>query len=428
MSFRLRLSLSFSLLWLLFLVGALYLAGQGVERALRGHLEATLLEDAKRAAEAYRKGQTGTLLTTGGVYLHLYAEDGEALILTQEAHRLPPEALKEVGKVPRVIWQGGFAAALVRTPLGLHPSQPSPFGALILALTQDTAPIDLAQKALRQALLEAFFLLFPLGTALVYLTARLTARPLEEAAEEIARRNPERLDPVPLNLPKDEFGRMVEAVNSLLFALKEAKEKERAFLAEASHELRTPLTVLLGHLDRLRRNPQDLEALRTMEATAERMRRLVEDLLSLARGEAERTLNPHIVDLKALAEEAAREYGVAFQGEALEVLGDPDRLLQMLRNLIANGVRAAGREGVWVRLKREGGNALLEVEDHGPGIPEDLLPRLFERFARGPGGGTGLGLAIAQAIARAHGGEITVESQPGLTLFRVRLPLLEEEA
>lgn len=416
MSFRLRLFLSFSLLWLLFLVGALYLAGQGVERALKGHLEATLLEDAKRAAEAYRKGQTGALLTTGGVYLHLYAEDGEALVLTQEAHRLPPEALKGVGEAPRVTWQRGFAAALVRTPLGL------------LALTQDTAPIDLAQKALRRALLEAFFLLFPLGMALVYLTARFTARPLEEAAREIARRNPERLDPVPLNLPKDEFGRMVEAVNRLLLALKEAKEKERAFLAEASHELRTPLTVLLGHLDRLGRNPQDPEALGTARATAERMRRLVEDLLSLARGEAERTLNPHIVDLKALAEEAAREYGVAFQGEALEVLGDPDRLLQMLRNLIANGVRAAGREGVWVRLRREGENALLEVEDHGPGIPEDLLPRLFERFARGPGGGTGLGLAIAQAIAKAHGGKITVESQPGRTLFRVRLPLLEEEA
>ncbi|WP_243030628.1 sensor histidine kinase [Thermus altitudinis] len=416
MSFRLRLFLSFSLLWLLFLVGALYLAGQGVERALRGHLEATLLEDAKRAAEAYRKGQTGALLTTGGVYLHLYAEDGEALVLTQEAHRLPPEALKGVGEAPRVTWQRGFAAALVRTPLGL------------LALTQDTAPIDLAQKALRQALLEAFFLLFPLGMALVYLTARLTAKPLEEAAREIARRNPERLDPVPLNLPKDEFGRMVEAVNGLLFALKEAKEKERAFLAEASHELRTPLTVLLGHLDRLGRNPQDPEALRTARATAERMRRLVEDLLSLARGEAEWALNPHIVDLQALAEEAAREYGVAFQGEALEVLGDPDRLLQMLRNLIANGVRAAGREGVRVRLRREGEDALLEVEDHGPGIPEELLPRLFERFARGPGGGTGLGLAIAQAIAKAHGGEITVESQPGRTLFRVRLPLLEEEA
>jgi len=225
MSFRFRLFLSFSLLWLLFLVGALYLAGRGVEKALRGHLEATLLEDAKRAAEAYRKGQTGTLLTTGGVYLHLYAEDGVPLLLTREDHRLPQEALRGVGETPKASWQKGFAAALARTPLGL------------LALTQDTASIELALSALRQALLEAFFLLFPLGVLLVYLTARLAASPLERAAREIAGRSPERLDPVPLRLPKDEFGRMVEAVNGLLMALKEAKEKEQAFLAEASHEL-----------------------------------------------------------------------------------------------------------------------------------------------------------------------------------------------
>ncbi|MCX7850760.1 HAMP domain-containing sensor histidine kinase [Thermus sp.] len=416
LSFRLRLFLSFSLLWLLFLVGALYLAGRGVERALRGHLEATLLEDAARAAEAYRKGQAGTLLPTGGVYLHLYAEDGEALVLTRGEHRLPKEALRGVGERPQVVWQADFAAALVRTPLGL------------LVLTQDTAPIDLSLLALRRALLEAFFLLFPLGMLLVYLTARLATRPLERAAREIAARSPERLDPVPISLPKDAFGGMVEAVNRLLLALKEAKEKERTFLAEASHELRTPLTVLLGHLDRLKRNPLDLEALQTAQATAERMRRLVEDLLALARGEAERTLNPHIVDLRALAAEAAREYGVAFSGEAVEVLGDPDRLLQMLRNLIANGVRAAGKEGVRVALRREGEVALLEVADTGPGIPQDLLPHLFQRFARGPGGGAGLGLAIAQAIARAHGGEIAVESRPGRTIFRVRLPLLEEEA
>ncbi|SDE76042.1 hypothetical protein SAMN04488243_10946 [Thermus arciformis] len=416
LSFRLRLFLSFALLWLLFLVGALYLAGRGVAGALRGHLEATLLEDAKKAAEAYRKGQAGTLLPTGGVYLHLYAEDGEALVLTRADHRLPEAALREAKETPKVLWQKGFAAALVRTPLGL------------LALTQDTAPIDLALAALRRALLEAFFLLFPLGTGLVYLTARLAARPLEEAAKAVAARSPERLDPIPLTLPQDEFGRMVEAVNALLQALKEAKERERAFLAEVSHELRTPLTVLLGHLDRLRRNPQDLEALAAAQRTAERMRRLVEDLLALAQGEAGFRFSPHIVDLEALGKEAAREYGVAFQGEALEALGDPDRLLQMLRNLIANGVRAAGKEGVRVNLRREGNHALLEVEDSGPGIPQDLLPHLFQRFARGPGGGTGLGLAIAQAIAKAHGGEIQVESRPGRTVFRVRLPLLEEEA
>ena len=416
LSFRARLFLAFALLWLLFLGGGWYLAGRSVDQALKRRLEATLAQDALRAAEAYQKGQAGALLTTGGVYLHLYAQDGTPIALTRPDHRLPPERLRRAGPTPEVLWEEGFAAALVATPLGL------------LVLTAETSPIEAALEALREALLRAFLLLSPLGLALVYLTARLAARPLEAVAREITRRSPDRLDPVPHRLPQDEFGRMVEAVNALLQALKEAKERERAFLAEASHELRTPLTVLLGHLDRLGRNPQDLEALRTARATAERMRRLVEDLLALARGEVERNLNLHIVDLGEVAREAALEHGVAAEAESAEVLGDPDRLLQLLRNLVANAVRAAGKEGVRVRVRREADHALLEVEDSGPGIPEDLLPRLFQRFARGPGGGTGLGLAIARAIAKAHGGEIAVESRPGRTVFRVRLPLLEEEA
>ena len=416
LSFRARLFLAFALLWLLFLGGGWYLAGRSVDQALKRRLEATLAQDALRAAEAYQKGQAGALLTTGGVYLHLYAQDGTPIALTRPDHRLPPERLRRAGPTPEVLWEEGFAAALVATPLGL------------LVLTAETSPIEAALEALREALLRAFLLLSPLGLALVYLTARLAARPLEAVAREITRRSPDRLDPVPHRLPQDEFGRMVEAVNALLQALKEAKERERAFLAEASHELRTPLTVLLGHLDRLGRNPQDLEALRTARATAERMRRLVEDLLALARGEVERNLNLHIVDLGEVAREAALEHGVAAEAESAEVLGDPDRLLQLLRNLVANAVRAAGKEGVRVRVRREADHALLEVEDSGPGIPEDRLPRLFQRFARGPGGGTGLGLAIAHAIAKAHGGEIAVESRPGRTVFRVRLPLLEEEA
>ena len=416
LSFRARLFLAFALLWLLFLGGGWYLAGRSVDQALKRRLEATLAQDALRAAEAYQKGQAGALLTTGGVYPHLYAQDGTPIALTRPDHRLPPERLRRAGPTPEVLWEEGFAAALVATPLGL------------LVLTAETSPIEAALEALREALLRAFLLLSPLGLALVYLTARLAARPLEAVAREITRRSPDRLDPVPHRLPQDEFGRMVEAVNALLQALKEAKERERAFLAEASHELRTPLTVLLGHLDRLGRNPQDLEALRTARATAERMRRLVEDLLALARGEVERNLNLHIVDLGEVAREAALEHGVAAEAESAEVRGDPDRLLQLLRNLVANAVRAAGKEGVRVRVRREADHALLEVEDSGPGIPEDLLPRLFQRFARGPGGGTGLGLAIAHAIAKAHGGEIAVESRPGRTVFRVRLPLLEEEA
>ena len=84
----------------------------------------------------------------------------------------------------------------------------------------------------------------------------------------------------------------------------------------------------------------------------------------------------HIVDLGEVAREAALEHGVAAEAESAEVLGDPDRLLQLLRNLVANAVRAAGKEGVRVRVRREADHALLEVEDSGPGIPEDLLPRL----------------------------------------------------
>ena len=136
LSFRARLFLAFALLWLLFLGGAWYLAGRSVDQALKRRLEATLAQDALRAAEAYRKGQAGALLTTGGVYLHLYAQDGTPLALTRPDHRLPPERLRRAGPTPEVLWEEGFAAALVATPLGL------------LVLTAETSPIEAALEAL----------------------------------------------------------------------------------------------------------------------------------------------------------------------------------------------------------------------------------------------------------------------------------------
>jgi signal transduction histidine kinase len=411
MSLTARLFLAFGLLWALLLLASLATARRAVEGSLRGHLEATLLQDARRVAEAYTRGQAGTPLATGGVRLHLYAEDGTPLVLTDPAHRLEAARVREAQKTPRLFQEEGFAAALVRTPLG------------ILALTQDTRYIQEALAALDRGLLLAFLLLFPVGLLLVYLTARLIAAPLRRAAREVARRGPEDLEPLPPG-GRDEVGAMVESVNRLLQALKEAKEREKTFLAEVSHELRTPLTVLLGHLERLPKSPESLEALRR---TALHLNRLVEDLLALARGEVERNLNPHVVDLWDLLQEVAREQGVRAEGERAEVLGDPDRLLQLFRNLVHNGVRAAGPQGVRLRLRKEAGWARVEVEDEGPGIPEDLLPHLFQRFAKGPGGGTGLGLAIARQIAQAHGGEIGVESRPGRTVFTVRLPLLQEE-
>ncbi len=411
MSLTTRLFLAFGLLWALLLLASLATARRSVEASLKGHLEATLLQDARKVAEAYTQGRTGTPLATGGVRLHLYGEDGTPLVLTEPAHRLEAAAVRSATAAPRVFLRKGFAAALVRTPLG------------VLALTQETQYIQEALAALDRALFQAFFLLFPVGLLLVYLTARLIASPLLQAAREVARRGPENLEPLPPR-GQDEVGTMIRSINRLLAALKEAKERERAFLAEVSHELRTPLTVLLGHLERLPKSPESLEALRK---TALHLNRLVEDLLALARGELERNLNPHVLDLLPLLKEVAQEQGVPLEGEGAEVVGDPDRLLQLFRNLTQNAVRAAGRDKVRLRLRKEEGWARVEVEDEGPGIPQDLLPRLFERFAKGPGGGTGLGLAIARQIARAHGGEIQVESRPGRTLFTVRLPLLEEE-
>ncbi|MGQ9692802.1 MAG: sensor histidine kinase [Thermaceae bacterium] len=406
-----RLFLAFGLLWALLLLVSLATARKAVGQSLRAHLEATLLQDAQRVAEAYTKGQVGRPLATGGVQLHLYTPDGTPLVLTEPAHRLDADQVRTASSTPRVLFLEGFAAALVQTPLGT------------LVLTQETGYIGEALASLDRGLLWAFALLLPLGLFLVYVTARLIAKPILRTAQEISRRGPEDLTPLPPG-GKDEVGVMVESVNRLLQALKEAKEREKAFLAEVSHELRTPLTVLLGHLERLPKSPESLEALRK---TALHLSRLVEDLLALAKGEAERSLNLHVVDLLAVLEDVAQEQGVGVRGETVEVLGDPDRLLQLFRNITQNAVRAAGREGVEIRLRKEGNWAQVEVEDKGPGIPEELLPRLFERFAKGQGGGSGLGLAIAQQIAQAHGGRIEVDSIPGRTVFRVLLPLLEEE-
>jgi hypothetical protein len=108
------------------------------------------------------------------------------------------------------------------------------------------------------------------------------------------------------------------------------------------------------------------------------------------------------------------------------VLGDPERLRQLVRNLVANAVRASGGgEGVELTLRLDGGSVVLGVTDDGPGIPQEVLPHIFEKFYKGAGGGAGLGLAIAEQIARHHGGSIDVASAPGRTVFTIRLPAVD---
>ena len=264
------------------------------------------------------------------------------------------------------------------------------------------------------------------------------------------------------------FDAMLARIEGAFAATQRSEDRMRQFIADASHELRTPLTSIRGYTDVLLRGAKDdpETAERVLLATrreAERMSRLVADLLTLARLDTSRPAERRPVDLVALAGESvdqarilAGERQVLMRTDGAGPLiapGDPDQLKQVLLILLDNALKY-GRQGPdgWARLSvaRRPGVAIIAIEDNGPGIAPEDLPHIFERFYRaeraararrmtgaptpaappqGPDGsggkaeGSGLGLSIAQAIAQAHGGSLTARSQPGAgTTFTLTLP------
>lgn len=256
--------------------------------------------------------------------------------------------------------------------------------------------------------------------------------------------------------PRTEVGQVGAALNRLLghvsaaLAARQASEmRVRQFVADASHELRTPLAAIRGYAEVTRRSrksvPPDIaHALRRVEAETLRMTALVEDLLLLARLDAGRPLLTEPVDLSMLVVDAVGDAHVGapdhhWQLELPQypvvVWGDSGRLHQVLANLLANArTHTPPGTTVTTTLTASTEQAVVTVVDDGPGIPADLLPEVFERFARGDtsrsrsAGSTGLGLAIVSAVVEAHGGTITVESRPGRTAVTVSLPLRAREA
>ncbi|MGW6393759.1 sensor histidine kinase [Streptomyces sp. NPDC055103] len=241
------------------------------------------------------------------------------------------------------------------------------------------------------------------------------------------------------------INRMLDHVHSALDARQQSETRVRQFVADASHELRTPLASIRGYAELTRRGreecgPDTRHALGRIESEATRMTGLVEDLLLLARLDAGRPLSYESTDLVPLVVDAvsdARAAGPAHHwrlelpvdGEAVTVRADGARLQQVLVNLLANArTHTPPGTKITARVRADGPHALVDVEDDGPGIPPELLSSVFERFARGDAsrsrhaGSTGLGLAIVRAVALAHGGEVTVASAPGRTVFTVRLP------
>jgi two-component system, OmpR family, sensor kinase len=257
--------------------------------------------------------------------------------------------------------------------------------------------------------------------------------------------------------PRTEVGRVGAALNHLLenvataLAARQASEtRVRQFVADASHELRTPLAAIRGYAELTRRSrnpvPADVvHALRRVESEAVRMTGLVDDLLLLARLDAGRPVESAPVDLSAVVVDAVGDAHVAgpehkwaldLPDGPVVVAGDRARLHQVVANLLANArVHTPPDTTVRIHLSAQGPGdsgsetATLSVVDDGPGIPADLRPTVFDRFARGDSsrshaaGSTGLGLAIVAAVVAAHDGDVSVDSRSGRTAFTVRLPM-----
>jgi signal transduction histidine kinase len=241
----------------------------------------------------------------------------------------------------------------------------------------------------------------------------------------------------------DELGRLASRFNGMLAALEESVGRQRRLVADASHELRTPLTSVLANLELLSEtlHGEEAGAARSALRSSHRMRRLVEDLLLLARADVGRERVKRPFDLADVVIEAAGELGPLSAGHVVQLDARPapiegmrDDVQRVAINLIENALRhtpPGTHVAVSTRPTPDGG-AVLVVSDDGPGIAADLAPRLFERFVRGSGdrgGSVGLGLAIVAAVAEAHNGDVAVDRSPaGGARFVVRFGTGDDDA
>ena len=250
---------------------------------------------------------------------------------------------------------------------------------------------------------------------------------------------------VPEPRQRDELGTLATTFNTMLASIEQASAAQLRFVADASHELRAPLTAIQGNLDLVRRRPdlppaERIEALDEAAREADRLTRLVADLLALARADAGVRIHREAVDLDAVVLDSFHTARVLARGQTLQLdpfeptrtCGDEDRVRQLLLILLDNALKYTPAGGtVTLGLQHVGEAAEIAVRDTGVGIAPDDLPHVFERFyradpARGRDpGGTGLGLPIARWIVEQHGGTITIESTPSRgTRIVVRLPAL----
>jgi signal transduction histidine kinase len=298
------------------------------------------------------------------------------------------------------------------------------------------AAVDAAQGTVLYYLLFGVPILILVVGAATYVFAGRALRPVEAIRARVASMSEKDLaQRVPVPAARDEVGRLAETMNAMIARLENAQQAQRRFVADASHELRSPLATIGAGLELLQ--DSDPDTVTALRAETERIGRLVDDLLLLARAD-ERGMQPRQdeVDIDEFVEgERTRpsdgDVRTEVRAEHVRVVGDRGQLVRVLRNLVDNAHRHA-RSRVLVTLGRERGYAALDVADDGPGVPAADRIRIFERFVRlddaraRADGGSGLGLAIVAEVVAAHRGMVWVDDAPGGgAVFRVRLPAAE---
>jgi signal transduction histidine kinase len=350
-------------------------------------------------------------------------------------------------------WKDGTPRSFEFTPPGarrvyLAASHPvrvegSVFGALIAAKPKAELR-DRWQTLIERLALAGIFGIVVAGALAWYLSRRITepVLALSDATDRIAAG----IYDVPEVHAHGEIGHLAERFKQMAARLREAEELERNFLMTVSHELRTPLTAIRGHVEALRegvaQDPEtQRESLDVIAEEAQRLERLVGDVLDLAKLDTRRfTLLREEVDMGHLLDRAyntfaeeARRRDIDYRREILArpvIVADGDRVLQIISNLLSNAFRWTPDGGrVELQLGAENGVVSVAVEDSGPGIKPDEQERIFRPFWTRDGTGTGLGLAIARELAIAHGGRIRLTSVPGEgARFELELPVAPRDA
>ncbi|MFQ5689993.1 MAG: sensor histidine kinase [Gemmatimonadota bacterium] len=461
-TFRFQLALRFTVAMTLGILAVALLGYLALRETLDRQIDASLLNVASIQAASVTDDPSGAMhfhewnltpeeaasVSELNRYAEVWSETGEGLLRSQFLDRdlpLERDALAQAS-AGKIVWaEDRFQGTEIRTlyyPLGrLGPSHAR-------HVLEVAAPLTVRNRTLLSAavFLTGIVVVVSGGTAVgSWWLAGRAVRPVHDITDQAEKIGATTLGKrISAHADTREYERLVQVLNTMLARIDAAFEAQRRFTGDASHELRSPLTALRGELELALRRQRTPEEYRRVIASAleetSRLTGLAENLLTLARSDAgvieprlrKMDLAPAVREtverLRSRAEE--RDIRLLCQADGPVVgLYDPDLVDRMVRNLVDNALKFTTPGGrVTVQVSRRDSGVGIEVSDTGPGIREDALNRVFERFyreaaARTPTEGSGLGLSIVQAIAEALGGRVTAENREvGGALFRIHLP------